>query len=299
MGHPDYAETETRFKSETASHKMTILQDSGLYRHLRFMNPKDSAYWFDLITTPNTLIFRGDGESFVFSRVPDMFKFFRSGLWPDGAIRINPHYWSEKLTSERDAATRYSQEMFTKLVADALADFEESIPGATEAWNEHIDAFTLEDEGDALRALHEFSFGAHYKATCSCREATRTEYRSDAYQWARQHKASHPGEHEISFRYDCGVSFGDVEPHEIRGHYWWFLWACYGICWGIRQYDEHRRREAELLLAALPAGRKQTARRRKAARRHHAAANRRTVDRELMALIRREQAGEKVGARRG
>jgi hypothetical protein len=54
-----------RFAKETAEHDMEIVHDDGLYRHLRFRHqgPNYSSwYWFDLITVPGSLIFRGDGD---------------------------------------------------------------------------------------------------------------------------------------------------------------------------------------------------------------------------------------------
>src|SRR5689334_2637077 len=106
-----------RFQRETAGHVMEIKHDDGSYRHLRFHNPKVSGYWFDLITTPWTLVFRGDGESFVFSRIEDMFAFFRG---PVG--RINPGYWAEKLTSDRDSVMTYEEDLLKRQVADELKE---------------------------------------------------------------------------------------------------------------------------------------------------------------------------------
>ena len=63
-----------RFKSETKHHVMEIVHDDGLYRHLRFTNPKSDLYWFEITTTPGQLAFSGDGESFVFRLAPDMFR---------------------------------------------------------------------------------------------------------------------------------------------------------------------------------------------------------------------------------
>ena len=97
---------------------MMILHDDVMYRHLRFRNPGFGSYWFDLITIPGTLIFQGDGESYVFSRVTDMFEFFRGSPG-----RINPQYWSEKLTSTSQGGVRvYDEEIFKKQVQEVVAD---------------------------------------------------------------------------------------------------------------------------------------------------------------------------------
>lgn len=115
------SDSAARFKRDTADHVMTVLHDDGLYRHLRFQREfwqvpylnkqRSGMYWFEIITVPGSLTFRGDGESFVFARLADMFEFFRG---PVG--QINPGYWVEKLTSHRDAAMSYDRDIFERLV---------------------------------------------------------------------------------------------------------------------------------------------------------------------------------------
>jgi len=121
-----------RFPRDTANHQMTVLHDDGPYRHLRFMAPQRGAYWFDLITLPDSLVFRGDGESFVFTilRAGDLFDLFRRTSHNNGP---NPDYWSEKLSSERDAATDYSEHLFNEEVNKELAGAEKDWPGVTAA----------------------------------------------------------------------------------------------------------------------------------------------------------------------
>lgn len=106
----------SRFTRETAEHKMTVLHDNGLYRHLRFKAPNSSMYWFDLVTFPGGLLFQGDGQTFTFNRTEDMFEFFRG---PVG--RTNPGYWAEKVTSGREHLTEYDRDEFTARVNEALA----------------------------------------------------------------------------------------------------------------------------------------------------------------------------------
>jgi hypothetical protein len=90
-----------RFVQDTAEHKMTVLKDDGLYRHLRFQKPGTWFYGFDLITWPGYLAMVGDMGEYVFSRADDMIEFFsgRTG---------NPNigYWSEKLLAPRSADLR-------------------------------------------------------------------------------------------------------------------------------------------------------------------------------------------------
>ncbi|HTJ70245.1 MAG TPA: hypothetical protein VL551_22095 [Actinospica sp.] len=149
-----------RFARETADHVMTIAHDDGHHRHLKFRGAKDWAYWFDLITVPGALIFRGDGASFVFARVPDMFEFFRSN--PDRATRrINPHYWAEKLTSDRASVKTYSRERLEQLVAEHLEEAEEKFPGVTAAWGfltEDSSDYDLDYAESARQALNAFEY---------------------------------------------------------------------------------------------------------------------------------------------
>ncbi len=106
-----------RFAKETAEHVMSVLHDDGLYRHLRFRAPESSFYWFDLVTWPGHLAVGGDVDWFVFSRVEDMFTFFRRNGNDHG---INPDYWSEKLQDGRERAMQHSETVFKEAVMEEL-----------------------------------------------------------------------------------------------------------------------------------------------------------------------------------
>ena len=100
----DQACTEKRFLDNVAHHDMTILRNDGVDRHLRFRKPGTIIYGFDLITWPGHLCITGDCGTYVFSRVDDMFCFFRMSIndfnhHKDRAVNINPGYWGEKLLS--------------------------------------------------------------------------------------------------------------------------------------------------------------------------------------------------------
>lgn len=109
-----------RFLKDTKAHEMTVLRDDGLYRHVRFMQPRDfggSEYWYDLITWPGNLVFRGDGDTYAFAREPDMFGFFRRKK-----LSINPSYWAEKLTVKCDVAKEYSKDRLIQHVREYLEE---------------------------------------------------------------------------------------------------------------------------------------------------------------------------------
>lgn len=216
----DYPEIAARFARETARHEMRVLHDDGVYRHLRFMPSSHSFYWFELITTPGQLVFSGDGESFTFRRVTDMFKFFRSGLMRDGSIEINPMYWSEKLTSDRDSVQKYQEDLFIKLVweqANHLIEQEYVRPDQADRFRQAIKddiveggLYTTADE--AYRTVGEFEF------------------------------YNDPSK-EFDYRHQADVRF--EEPWEwfnaTKDFDWWFLWACHAIVWGIARYDRIRK----------------------------------------------------------
>lgn len=229
-----------RFARDTAGHQMTVLHDDGLYRHLRFMSPRTSEFWFDLVTTPYALIFKGDGEAFVFTinATRDMFDLFRKTSYRGG---INPGYWSEKLASHRDAAWTYSQRLFDEEVTRDLEAAEEHYPGIGAAWAEHVEfEYNTEHEEEARRALDDFRFGESYRATC-----TKCDWSLDDDSWmtARRGMAEHTKEagekHTGSVR-DLTFTFSDTWEWQLRDFDWWFLWACHAIVAGIARYDRAR-----------------------------------------------------------
>jgi hypothetical protein len=245
-----YAESADRFARDTAGHQMTVLHDDGLYRHLIFREPTHGFYWFELITTPQQLVFSGDGNSYVFRRAADMFQFFRSGIYRDGSLHINPGYWSEKLTSGREAATSYSEKLFEEEVAETLSAVEDDYPGITAAWAEHVASeFNCEYEEEALRALSEFRFGEAYLAKCT---ECAWEFEGDSYSVAavkaRAHRREAGDKHTAPVR-DLTFTFSDMGEMRLQDYDWWFLWACHAIVWGIARYDRLRKYGLEKLAA--------------------------------------------------
>jgi hypothetical protein len=108
---------QERFVSDTADHEMTVLHNDGLYRHLRFKKPDSSTYWFDVITWPGSLTIHGDMGTYMFSRLEDMFEFFRSG------VGINPGYWGEKVKA--GDITRYDEDYARQSAQEYLDEWAE------------------------------------------------------------------------------------------------------------------------------------------------------------------------------
>lgn len=148
-----------RFKKDTSEHVLQVVRDNGVYRHLLAKKPGTSFYWFEVVTWPGSLTINGDMGTFTFSRLEDMFQFFRGE-------RINPQYWAEKLQSN-DRGTRFSSDMAAQLLSETISDWAESqdedgldsrlsqILGA--AKDSIVPALTDEDESEVRTALVNFS----------------------------------------------------------------------------------------------------------------------------------------------
>lgn len=229
-----------QFAKDVASHQMTVLRDDGLYRHVRFMhtapNPKtgelekSSFYWFDLVTWPGVLVINGDMDSFTFSRVEDMFTFFRG-------TRINPQYWAEKVRAGRSDVTRYDEEYFRRVVAEHIEGDEDEWPGLTEAVAAQV--LAAEDIGyeeGARSVLDAFEFGATYNGTCPrCDAAMEGLPLGDADTWVSQHQVQ--AAHLAKLETVEGYRFHDTWEWNLQDWSYQFLWCCHAIQWGIGLYD--------------------------------------------------------------
>ncbi|RSS11356.1 hypothetical protein [Streptomyces sp. WAC08401] len=231
----DFPEIAARFARDTAGHRMHVLHDDGLYRHLRFTARTNPAYygeyWFDLITTPGQLVFSGDGESYVFRRTTDMFEFFRSEIWRDGSLHINPGYWSEKVTSDRNGIKDFQEDLFVKLIweqANHLIEQEYVKP-------EQADRFRQAIKDDIVE-------GGLY---ATAEEAYRTVEEFEFY--------NDPSK-EFDWRHEADVRFNDAWEwfSATKDFDWWFLWACRAIVFGIARYDRVRKYGLQALATPKP-----------------------------------------------
>lgn len=115
MSRPMNAE---QFLADVSNHKMAVKLDNGLYRHLLLRQPGNSNMWFEIVTWPGSLTIGGDMGSWSFSRIEDMFEFFRSGK-----LKINASYWCEKIDSESrfgGPAEKFDPEVFRGRVIESL-----------------------------------------------------------------------------------------------------------------------------------------------------------------------------------
>ncbi len=188
----------TMLQVSTRNHRMTILREDGLYRHIRFQEPGTSMWHFDLVTWPGHLVITGDLEDFHFARVEDMFEFFRG---PVG--RINPGYWAEKLRGPQRYQS-YSFEQLKRRVYEKFRNWCSLRPGPhAPLWQDLRyklldDDYVRYDESSARTALAQFR---HTQAS-----GARFEF-SDVWDW---------------------------DLNEFDYH---FLLSLHAIVWGINWYD--------------------------------------------------------------
>lgn len=140
--------TKEDFLRDVSDHVMTVLQDHGVYRHIRFSRPNSGIYRFELTTFPDYLVISGDCGCYVFCRLPDMFDFFRVS-----ELKINEGYWAEKLEAKdrRNGLREFSSK---KVKAALEQNFNEWLSEQFLASGDE-DAARLEFEHDVLNACED------------------------------------------------------------------------------------------------------------------------------------------------
>lgn len=148
LTYPDYGRDE--ILRDFQGHTMTVERDDGLHRHLRFRALGTGVYWFDIVTWPGVLTINGDCGTYVFSRLEDMFEFFRQ---PNGKARINPSYWAEKLRATDCHGSRghveYSEHKGRIALASEMRALRERGAG-NDVVRDLVDAAVLDEDSQSL-----------------------------------------------------------------------------------------------------------------------------------------------------
>lgn len=216
---PSYLTAEERriaeqFPSDVEGHALSVLHDNGLYRHLRSVNPGHPFCWFEVITWPGSLAVRGDmGGGYIFSRVEDMFQFFRS---PAGKpYRINPSYWAEKLPDCGRSVEVHSEAVFRGRLNEALAEYEEEHP--------------------ELLARHERDYG---DAKWPPPPMTPDEARKLVADYEQDDRLRfEDGARELLNELERAGVVSETWEWTFTDYDWPFLWACHAIVWAVDRYD--------------------------------------------------------------
>ena len=196
---PKREPTAEMFLKDVAKHEMAVKHQDGIYRNIRFREPGNSNMWFDLVTWPDFLTIAGDMGTWTFSRMPDMFEFFRSST-----LEINADYWSEKLQHGTHGgsygAKVYDRESYSERLLTQLSEY-----------------YGFED--DPLKELTEAVKNEVLSGDC--------EY--DLLIAARDFEHVFPD--GATFQFDsCELPDGMVYAYQ-------FIWCLYAIVWGIQRWD--------------------------------------------------------------
>jgi len=201
MSEFNYKCTEEIFLRDIENHEMIIIKEDGIYRHIRFKDPKSFVYWFDIITWKGYLCVTGDIGCYVFSRIEDMFYFFNINQ-KDGSLFINPCYWSEKVQAESrfgNGIKRFSVDKFYENVryyfdsqVEELEDYKQE-----ELWCEVRKQINGDNEYECINQINDF-----------CHD-------------------------KINF-----WNFWELDNDEYTFNY---IWICYAVVWGIKKYFEYKK----------------------------------------------------------
>ncbi|WP_116791376.1 hypothetical protein [Achromobacter dolens] len=214
--------TETEFLRDVTDHVMEVHHDEGVYRHIRFRKPGTMCMHFDLITWPGYLCYTGDMGTYVFTRLVDMFEFFRTdrsyASRAGRRLAVNLSYWSEKLEAvdgsrRGGSAEEFDAARFRKVVNEYRLDWIRgdartllSKDERRELWEAVAsDVLDRADDGEqvAFQAANDFDWKpSRYPAW------TRRRWR-----------------------------FEDFWDHSFTDYTHRFRWCCFALAWGIEQYD--------------------------------------------------------------
>ena len=217
--------TTTQFLKDIERHEMHILRDDGVYRHVRFKRQGSMCMHFDLVTWPGYLCYTGDMGTYVFTRLNDMFEFFRRDTG-ERQYRIDFRYWAEKCegADKGDGVQEFDVEAFraavkrqgARIIRSHRARAKLSKDERRELWEQlQTDVLDLLDprqEQVAFNRAYEFSYA----------------------------KGSFldPGHENFHLELE---DFPSCKRYSHR-----FLWCCHALAWGINVYDTAREAQKDV-----------------------------------------------------
>lgn len=220
--------TEERFLNDVREHKMTIIKEDGVYRHLRFGRKSDSCYHFHIHTYPGGLLYTGDMGTYVFQRSEDMFEFFRTDrkhLTQRGKkLGINLGYWTEKLVAidgnrGGGKVKAFDEEKFKKVVNEYRLGWIREGHGTSFLNKEQRKELWEAVEDEVISAMED---GEHY-----------------AYQAAHEFSWKHP---EV----DTYYRFEEFWDHDLTEYSHSIVWCMYALAWAVQQFDDFKAKQEKL-----------------------------------------------------
>lgn len=175
--------TKEDFLSQVENHKLTIVKDDGLHRHL-ILSSGSFNRRYEIVTFPGYLVYVGDMGDFVFRRLEDMFQFFRG-------TEINPDYWSDKLEAVDRRGGGYhefSAKRFIEVIKDDFEnywDFEtpQKRKVARKHLEEEMEWWNLESQDSSLSSAMDYKCPISKNEFTDLWEHDYTEY-TYSFIWA-------------------------------------------------------------------------------------------------------------------
>lgn len=206
-----YTLTPDSFLADVKDHKLTVIHEHGVHRHLRFQAPGTMCMHFDIITWPGYLCYTGDMGTYVFTRLRDMFEFFRRPKDRELFQWIDRRYWAEKVEAadKYDGITEFSEEKFERAIMERLVE-----------WiREHREDTTKEERRDLWDAVMDEVIGA-----------------DNDYGGHRKQAAAYDFVHRVNDKIRS-FHFVDLFESGFDEYTHRFNWCCHALRWGIGQYD--------------------------------------------------------------
>ncbi len=197
------SEVGARFADDTKDHVMKVELDQGVHRCIYFGKPGTGSYSFRIVTWPGHLGYSGDMGDFMFSRLTDMFRFFRGH-------KVNPSYWAEKCVAQdrSDGVKKFSPTEFIRAVESEIKaqwdSGEDAPPDLVEALM--VEAKAVADDG---------------------------EYAATAWAMGWEYAWEHDGKKGT-------FQMSDFYEHNCKTYTHRFLWCLHALVWGIAKYDESK-----------------------------------------------------------
>lgn len=199
--------TKESFLKDVKDHVVEVLRADGIYRHIRFRKLGTMCRHFDLITWPGYLCYTGDMGTYVFRRLDDMFQFFRGASMD----QIDRRYWAEKLegSDKYDGIKEFDEAKFDRAIKEYVLEWV----------RENTDCTTKAERRDLWDTVLDEVIGADGDS-----------------KGQRKSIAAYDFSHRVNG--DTRFQFEDLFERTFDRYTFRFLWCCYALAWGIKQYDQ-------------------------------------------------------------
>jgi hypothetical protein len=188
------------FMASMSLHKMTVLRDDELYKHIRFAAPNEFENAFEVMSFPYHVLITGDMGCYTFSREKDMFEWFVKGhCAPIKRPEIEVSRWFAKMVS-KDAA---------------ISAKHYYLPAVIESIEEAKSNYT-EGRGDCSLEVEQFN---------------------ELLEWKEYGAEKLLDEMQEFYLDSISVSpFQDLERDCYEVYSTHFVWCCYALNYGIGTY---------------------------------------------------------------